>query len=56
MFAADPRVTDPRVTDPGVCDTALLSLYSHEGVSPAEGAANVVRLRDPGPYRVVRGG
>ncbi|MGW0632801.1 SDR family NAD(P)-dependent oxidoreductase [Streptomyces sp. NPDC002758] len=46
VFAADPRVTAVSV-HPGVCDTALLSLYSHEGITPAEGAANVVRLCDP---------
>jgi hypothetical protein len=32
---------------PGVCDTALLPLYSYEGVTPAEGATHVVRLCDP---------
>ncbi|WP_460110043.1 SDR family NAD(P)-dependent oxidoreductase [Streptomyces sp. YKOK-J1] len=46
VFAADPRVTAVSV-HPGVCDTALLPLYAHEGVSPAESAANVVRLCDP---------
>lgn len=46
VFAADPRVTAVSV-HPGVCDTALLPLYSHEGVTPAEGAAHVVRLCDP---------
>ncbi|WP_427919060.1 SDR family NAD(P)-dependent oxidoreductase [Streptomyces sp. cg40] len=46
MFAADPRVTAVSV-HPGVCDTALLPLYAHEGVSPAEGATHVVRLCDP---------
>ncbi|QUC58988.1 SDR family NAD(P)-dependent oxidoreductase [Streptomyces sp. A2-16] len=46
VFAADPRVTAVSV-HPGVCDTALLPLYSHEGVSPTEGAAHVVRLCDP---------
>ncbi|MFE2065216.1 SDR family NAD(P)-dependent oxidoreductase [Streptomyces sp. NPDC059467] len=46
VFAADPRVTAVSV-HPGVCDTALLPLYSHEGSSPAEGAAHVVRLCDP---------
>ncbi|MEV5873533.1 SDR family NAD(P)-dependent oxidoreductase [Streptomyces sp. NPDC052101] len=46
VFAADPRVTAVSV-HPGVCDTALLPLYAHEGVSPAEGAAHVVRLCDP---------
>lgn len=46
VFAADPRVTAVSV-HPGVCDTALLPLYSHEGMSPADGAANVVRLCDP---------
>ncbi|MFB8758848.1 SDR family NAD(P)-dependent oxidoreductase [Streptomyces nigra] len=46
VFAADPRVTAVSV-HPGVCDTALLSVYAHEGVTPAEGAAHVVRLCDP---------
>ncbi|WP_406362601.1 SDR family NAD(P)-dependent oxidoreductase [Streptomyces sp. NBC_00715] len=46
VFAADPRVTAVSV-HPGICDTALLPLYAHEGVTPAEGAANVVRLCDP---------
>ncbi|WP_369226921.1 SDR family NAD(P)-dependent oxidoreductase [Streptomyces sp. R39] len=46
VFAADPRVTAVSV-HPGVCDTALLPLYGHEGMSPAEGAAHVVRLCDP---------
>jgi NAD(P)-dependent dehydrogenase (short-subunit alcohol dehydrogenase family) len=46
VFAADPRVTAVSV-HPGVCDTAMLPLYSHEGMSPAEGAAHVVRLCDP---------
>ncbi|MFF4508894.1 SDR family NAD(P)-dependent oxidoreductase [Streptomyces sp. NPDC001401] len=46
VFAADPRVTAVSV-HPGVCDTALLPLYAHEGISPTEGAANVVRLCDP---------
>jgi NAD(P)-dependent dehydrogenase (short-subunit alcohol dehydrogenase family) len=46
VFAADPRVTAVSV-NPGVCDTALLPLYAHEGVSPAAGAAHVVRLCDP---------
>ncbi|BCM64857.1 MULTISPECIES: SDR family NAD(P)-dependent oxidoreductase [Streptomyces] len=46
VFAADPRVAAVSV-HPGVCDTALLPLYGHEGVSPAEGAAHVVRLCDP---------
>ncbi|MEH0556104.1 SDR family NAD(P)-dependent oxidoreductase [Streptomyces sp. B21-101] len=46
VFAADPRVTAVSV-HPGVCDTALLPLYAQEGVSPAEGAAHVVRLCDP---------
>ncbi len=32
VFAADPRVTAVSV-HPGVCDTALLPLYSHEGVT-----------------------
>jgi NAD(P)-dependent dehydrogenase (short-subunit alcohol dehydrogenase family) len=45
VFAADPRVAAVSV-HPGVCDTALLPLYSHEGVTPAEGAAYVVRLCD----------
>ncbi|MEV3858561.1 SDR family NAD(P)-dependent oxidoreductase [Streptomyces sp. NPDC050095] len=46
VFAADPRVTAVSV-HPGVCDTALLPLYANEGVTPAEGAAHVVRLCDP---------
>ncbi|WP_369365438.1 SDR family NAD(P)-dependent oxidoreductase [Streptomyces sp. CG4] len=46
VFAADPRVTAVSV-HPGVCDTALLPLYAHQGVSPVEGAAHVVRLCDP---------
>ncbi|WP_329281826.1 SDR family NAD(P)-dependent oxidoreductase [Streptomyces sp. NBC_01451] len=46
VFAADQRVTAVSV-HPGVCDTALLPLYAHKGISPAEGAANVVRLCDP---------
>lgn len=46
VFAADPRVSAVSV-HPGVCDTALFPLYAHEGVSPAEGAAHVVRLCDP---------
>lgn len=46
VFAADPRVTAVSV-HPGVCDTALLPLYAHEGVTPAEGAGHVVRLCDP---------
>lgn len=46
VFAADPRVTAVSV-HPGVCATDLLPLYAHEGVSPAEGAAHVVRLCDP---------
>ncbi|GHE47160.1 retinol dehydrogenase [Streptomyces longispororuber] len=46
VFAADPRVTAVSV-HPGICDTSLLPLYSHEGASPAEGAAHVVRLCDP---------
>ncbi|MFD4508180.1 SDR family NAD(P)-dependent oxidoreductase [Streptomyces sp. NPDC058457] len=46
VFAADPRVTAVSV-HPGVCDTALLPVYAHEGISPAEGAAHVVRLCDP---------
>ncbi|KOV68703.1 SDR family NAD(P)-dependent oxidoreductase, partial [Streptomyces sp. MMG1121] len=46
VFAADPRVTAVSV-HPGVCDTTLLPLYAHEGTSPAEGAAHVVRLCDP---------
>ncbi|MFI6010072.1 SDR family NAD(P)-dependent oxidoreductase [Streptomyces sp. NPDC051243] len=46
VFAADPRVTAVSV-HPGVCDTPLLPLYAHEGVTPAEGAAHVVRLCDP---------
>ncbi|MEU4932901.1 SDR family NAD(P)-dependent oxidoreductase [Streptomyces yokosukanensis] len=46
VFASDPRVTAVSV-HPGVCATALLPLYAHEGVSPAEGAGHVVRLCDP---------
>ncbi|WP_407835824.1 SDR family NAD(P)-dependent oxidoreductase [Streptomyces sp. DSM 116496] len=46
VFAADPRVTAVSV-NPGVCDTALMPLYGHEGATPAEGAAHVVRLCDP---------
>ncbi|MFJ7077510.1 SDR family NAD(P)-dependent oxidoreductase [Streptomyces sp. NPDC098781] len=46
VFAADPRVAAVSV-HPGVCDTALLPLYAHEGVTPAEGAGHVVRLCDP---------
>lgn len=46
VFAADPRVTAVSV-NPGVCDTALRPLYGHEGATPAEGAAHVVRLCDP---------
>jgi NAD(P)-dependent dehydrogenase (short-subunit alcohol dehydrogenase family) len=46
VFTADPRVTAVSL-HPGVCDTALLPLYAHEGISPAEGAAHVVRLCDP---------
>ncbi|MFF0203208.1 SDR family NAD(P)-dependent oxidoreductase [Streptomyces sp. NPDC005017] len=46
VFAADPRVTAVSV-HPGVCDTALLPLYAHAGITPAEGAAHVVRLCDP---------
>ncbi|WP_405477155.1 SDR family NAD(P)-dependent oxidoreductase [Streptomyces sp. NBC_00009] len=46
VFAADPRVTAVSV-HPGVCDTALLPLYAHDGVTPTEGAAHVVRLCDP---------
>ncbi|AZM56885.1 short-chain dehydrogenase [Streptomyces sp. WAC 01529] len=46
VFASDPRVTAVSV-HPGVCDTALLPLYAHQGTSPAEGAAHVVRLCDP---------
>ncbi|MFG2196828.1 SDR family NAD(P)-dependent oxidoreductase [Streptomyces sp. NPDC048639] len=46
VFAADPRVTAVSV-HPGICDTALLPLYSHEGASPAGGAAHVVRLCNP---------
>ncbi|MGW7406598.1 SDR family NAD(P)-dependent oxidoreductase [Streptomyces sp. NPDC054833] len=46
VFAADPRVTAVSV-HPGVCDTALLPLYANEGMTPAEGAAHVVRLCDP---------
>ncbi|WP_069886240.1 SDR family NAD(P)-dependent oxidoreductase [Streptomyces luteocolor] len=46
VFAADPRVTAVSV-HPGVCDTALLPLYANDGVTPAEGAAHVLRLCDP---------
>ncbi|MFF2511155.1 SDR family NAD(P)-dependent oxidoreductase [Streptomyces sp. NPDC058086] len=46
VFAADPRVAAVSV-HPGVCDTALRPLYAHEGATPAEGAAYVVRLCDP---------
>ncbi|MFD4370920.1 SDR family NAD(P)-dependent oxidoreductase [Streptomyces sp. NPDC058486] len=46
VFAADPRVTAVSV-HPGICATSLLPLYAHEGVSPADGAAHVVRLCDP---------
>ncbi|MFD9032270.1 SDR family NAD(P)-dependent oxidoreductase [Streptomyces sp. NPDC059567] len=46
VFAADPRVTAVSV-HPGICATSLMPLYAHEGVSPAEGAAHVVRLCDP---------
>ncbi|WP_019888123.1 SDR family NAD(P)-dependent oxidoreductase [Streptomyces purpureus] len=46
VFAADPRVTAVSV-HPGVCTTSLMPLYAHEGESPAEGAAHVVRLCDP---------
>ncbi|MEU2234740.1 SDR family NAD(P)-dependent oxidoreductase [Streptomyces vietnamensis] len=46
VFAADPRVTAVSV-HPGICTTSLLPLYAHEGVSPADGAAHVVRLCDP---------
>ncbi|WP_327745159.1 SDR family NAD(P)-dependent oxidoreductase [Streptomyces europaeiscabiei] len=46
VFAADPRVAAVSV-HPGICDTALLPLYAHEGATPAEGAAHVVRLCDP---------
>ena len=46
VFAADPRVAAVSV-HPGVCATALLPLYAHEGVTPAEGATHVVRLCDP---------
>ncbi|MGA4851040.1 SDR family NAD(P)-dependent oxidoreductase [Streptomyces sp. G5(2025)] len=46
VFAADPRVTAVSV-HPGICATSLLPLYAHEGTSPAEGAAHVVRLCDP---------
>jgi NAD(P)-dependent dehydrogenase (short-subunit alcohol dehydrogenase family) len=46
VFAADPRVTAVSV-HPGVCDTALMPLYAHEGVTPAEGATHVARLCDP---------
>ncbi|MFJ6945233.1 SDR family NAD(P)-dependent oxidoreductase [Streptomyces wuyuanensis] len=46
VFAADPRVTAVSV-HPGICATGLLPLYGHEGGSPAEGAAHIVRLCDP---------
>lgn len=46
VFAADPRVTAVSV-NPGVCETALRPLYGHEGATPAEGAAHIVRLCDP---------
>ncbi|MCX5095271.1 SDR family NAD(P)-dependent oxidoreductase [Streptomyces sp. NBC_00365] len=46
VFAADPRVTAVSV-HPGICDTALMPLYAHGGVTPADGAAYVVRLCDP---------
>ncbi|MEU4998648.1 SDR family NAD(P)-dependent oxidoreductase [Streptomyces sp. NPDC021622] len=46
VFASDPRVTAVSV-HPGVCETALMPLYANEGVSPAQGAAHVVRLCDP---------
>ncbi|MFG2758015.1 SDR family NAD(P)-dependent oxidoreductase [Streptomyces wuyuanensis] len=46
VFAADPRVTAVSV-HPGICATGLLPLYGHEGASPAEGAAHIVRLCDP---------
>ncbi|MFJ2770648.1 SDR family NAD(P)-dependent oxidoreductase [Streptomyces sp. NPDC087300] len=53
VFAADPRVTAVSV-HPGVCGTALLPLYADEGVTPAEGAAHVVRLCDPA-FEIVNG-
>ncbi|NGN64053.1 SDR family NAD(P)-dependent oxidoreductase [Streptomyces sp. A7024] len=46
VFAADPRVTAVSV-HPGICETGLLPLYGLKGVTPAEGAAHVVRLCDP---------
>ncbi|MEU9165954.1 SDR family NAD(P)-dependent oxidoreductase [Streptomyces sp. NPDC048424] len=46
VFVADPRVAAVSV-NPGVCETALRPLYGHEGATPAEGAAHVVRLCDP---------
>jgi NAD(P)-dependent dehydrogenase (short-subunit alcohol dehydrogenase family) len=46
VFAADPRVTAVSV-HPGICDTPLMPLYAHGGVTPAEGATNVVHLCDP---------
>ena len=33
---------------PGICETRLRPLYASRGKSPAEGAAHVVRLCDPG--------
>ncbi|GGY15166.1 SDR family NAD(P)-dependent oxidoreductase [Streptomyces xanthochromogenes] len=53
VFAADPRV-DAVSVHPGICDTALLPLYAHEGATPAEGAAHVVRLCDPA-FEIVNG-
>ncbi|MFC5800067.1 SDR family NAD(P)-dependent oxidoreductase [Streptomyces formicae] len=46
VFAADPRVAAVSV-HPGICATGLLPLYGHEGASPADGAARIVRLCDP---------
>ncbi|MGW7369803.1 SDR family NAD(P)-dependent oxidoreductase [Streptomyces sp. NPDC054841] len=46
VFAADPRVAAVSV-HPGICETGLLPLYGHQGASPADGAAHIVRLCDP---------
>ncbi|WP_351222287.1 SDR family NAD(P)-dependent oxidoreductase [Streptomyces sp. NPDC002133] len=46
VFAADPRVTAVSI-HPGICETGLLPLYAHQGATPAEGAAHIVRLCDP---------
>ncbi|MFD4139959.1 MULTISPECIES: SDR family NAD(P)-dependent oxidoreductase [unclassified Streptomyces] len=46
VFAADPRVAAVSV-HPGICETDLLPLYAHQGASPADGAAHIVRLCDP---------